>query len=281
MAMSDSQLTDPTTCAINYLYVQSGYAQEGDVRKRNATYFECTTCLTDRNNEPGIGPDVLRGIPSENLTKIGNLLIRFSAFERVFAYYAPAPEGYYLYGREYSRRDKLAHFSNYLQTVISEGQSKFTVTLEDELWVANLVARIPLLAILGAETKLPKTTRDPGASEQLVVNTALEVRWNRAIAVLVSILVGQLLAIIVVTFGCREILLRDHDSYLSIARLLRTLIDQVDGRSAEKGEELAKVLGEEKVRYGTKLSRENPSVYEVDLSNDVREVFEFPRGEYS
>ncbi|KAK5663330.1 hypothetical protein OQA88_3758 [Cercophora sp. LCS_1] len=85
---------------------------------------------------------------------------------------------------------------------------KREVPIGYELQVAHLAARLPLLAIIGAEKQLPRVQLESGASEKPLIRTTLQVKWERAIAVLGAILVGQLLAVVVVFCWCRNVFVR-------------------------------------------------------------------------
>jgi len=125
---------------------------------------------------------------------------------------------------------------------------------ETELNATHFTARLPLLAVLGAENVLAKAPRDNSTTEKLFITVALEVRWRRAIAVLVAIFVGQVIAIGVVKYMCWNVFLRDHDSFLALAVLLKTTVGKVQGRSTALGKELASCLDGKgvKMRYGTR-----------------------------
>lgn len=122
---------------------------------------------------------------------------------------------------------------------------------ETELDAAHFTAR---LAVLGADNVLAKVPRDNSTTEKLFVTVALEVRWRRAIAVLVAILVGQVIAVGVVKYMCWNVFLRDHESFLALAVLLNTTAGKVQGRSTTLGKESASCLDGKgvKMRYGTR-----------------------------
>jgi hypothetical protein len=125
---------------------------------------------------------------------------------------------------------------------------------------------------MGAERQLPRVPRERGAAELPFVVTSLEVKWTRAAA-------GQLLAVAVVFYAARGVPVRDHDSFLSLARLLRTAVNTVEGGSAAGGEELAESIRETAgggIRYGTRRvgdAETERERREVDLWNDVDGVF--------
>lgn len=186
--------------------------------------------------------------------------------------------------RSYSDREYDEHFATGLGTVLQQdGESYFnsnvSIAFQGKLQPAHLAARLPILAILGADMQLPKVTKIPGASERLFIDVRLKVKLKKPIMVLLCIFGGQILAIGVVLFYCRKVFIRDHTSSLSIARLLKTTMEDVEGMSTCTGEELAEHLDSKGVmmRYGTR--RKSDKTLEVDLWDDVEE--DFPDAIYS
>jgi hypothetical protein len=252
----------------------------------NATFFECRTCLTDADNNPGIGTDILAGLLSGNSTLTANLLVLLGSFERRFEYFGTDPiypsVSRQLWIRSYSIMNKNAHFLNTpkdsLHDGMKDGEPRDNVAKEAELYAAHLASRLPLLSIIGADAELPRMTRESGASERPFINVVLEVRWKRTVGVLVAIFAGQLVIMGIVKFLCRQVFIRDHDSYLSIITVLRTATQQIEGRSTDSGKEIAAYLDEKgvKMRYGTR--RREDGLLEVDLWRDVDSSF--PNGTY-
>ncbi|EMR69802.1 hypothetical protein UCREL1_3176 [Eutypa lata UCREL1] len=196
----------PSACATTYLYTQQGYDED---EGRNATYYECTTCLTDKENNLGLGHDVFHNLSGEAAPYVAGSLTRFGTFERRYVFYGIGEnETDSLVIRSYPIMNLTTHFLNGLRDPmpqsedLDKGDPRLSVTGEAELYAAHLAARLPVLAVIGAERQLPKTTREPGASQRPVVHTSLEVKWNRVIGVLIGILVGHLVAIAIVIFGC-------------------------------------------------------------------------------
>ncbi|ORY15946.1 hypothetical protein BCR34DRAFT_597992 [Clohesyomyces aquaticus] len=274
------KISEQTACATAYLYTAHFEGWESQF-KRNATLFECSTCLTDRLNERGIGSTELFGSPPGNASTIANLLLRVGVFERVYGYdYSPGAIAI----RTYSGMDKNEHFSNKLRySEVPEvgNDARVGVALEHRLYTAHLAARLPIIAIMGADEpgQLPKVTRVPGATDRPFVSTKLEVEWKKPTAVLLFILLGQIAAIGVVQFLCRKVLVRDFDSYISVARLLKTTVNKVEGRSTYTGEELVEFLESEgvRMRYGARRKTDGDTL-EVDLWDDVKG--EFPNATY-
>ena len=141
------------------------------------------------------------------------------------------------------------------------------------LWVSSLVARLPIVAIQYANTALPRYTRDTHSNQTsgtAYLHTTLEVNWQRTTIIAVSIMVGQILAILAVLYYCNEVYTRD-DSHLATAELLKTVINQFDGGKLMTGKELAAsldgVLGV-LVSYGTREGKDGGPP-EVDLASGM------------
>ncbi|PUU83790.1 hypothetical protein B9Z19DRAFT_1038356 [Tuber borchii] len=141
------------------------------------------------------------------------------------------------------------------------------------LWVSGLVARLPILAITYENTAHPQYTRDTHSNHTAgtaYLHTTLEVNWNRVTITAVSIMIGQILAILGVLYYCNSVYTRD-DSYLATAELLKTVITRFDGGKLMTGEELAvsldRALGVS-VSYGTRESQDGGPP-EVDLASGL------------
>lgn len=256
--------------------------------KRNATIFECTTCLSDTGNKPGLGTNLFFGQAPENASTITSRLLHYGAYERVYEDYSDSGRSAFA-TRLYSSQNLNSHFLNDRNSALEDGQPddapedapRVKAAEEVELYAAHLAARLPLLPVIGADSQLPKVTRDPGASERPYVAVALEVKWRRTAGVLIGILFGQIIAIAVVKWMCQKVFLRDHDSFLSVSRLLRTaMLDLKKGSSVKavstaNGEELAAALDERlggtRLRYGTR--NRGGEFLEVDLWHDVDNRF--------
>jgi hypothetical protein len=237
----------------------------------NGTWFECSTCLTDLNNNPIENASLFHGIPTEISPFISRLLLYVGVYDN----WSPidpsgSHKGNHIYFREYSSYNRSLHFLNDLHIAVPkvDGSPSTDVPAKAALYAAHLAARLPVLAVLGADRFLPRVTRDEGARERLIVNTSLEVKWHRVGGVLLAILAGQLIAIGVIFLLCKRVFMRDHYSFLSIARLLKTAITAVPARSVDTGEELAEAIEKANVRmkYGTK--EVGGDTFEVDLWDD-------------
>ncbi|KAG0633223.1 hypothetical protein HOY80DRAFT_930306 [Tuber brumale] len=141
------------------------------------------------------------------------------------------------------------------------------------LWMASLVARLPIVAIMHANTALPKFARGPYPSKTAgtaYIHTTLEVEWFRVALIAISITGGQILAILAVLCYCTGVYTRD-DSHLATAELLKTVITRFDDGKLMTGEELAASLDDvlkESVSYGTRKGRDGGPP-EVDLASDL------------
>jgi len=120
-------------------------------------------------------------------------------------------------------------------------------------YVATLVARLPIAAIAFGNEKCPRMQKDPKAHSKEDVQTTLVVNWGRVAIAAGMIVAGQILAIAVVLYYCRNVYVRE-DGHLATAELLKTVLIKIDDGSVMTGVELEnaldKVLGGP-VRYGT------------------------------
>ena len=122
------------------------------------------------------------------------------------------------------------------------------------LYIAALVARLPIAAIAYGNKIFPTRTNDPnGDWRKQQVETALEVKWDRVGIAAATIVATQILATTAVLYYCRNVYVRE-DSYLTTAELLKTVLNEIDDGNAmtakELGDALDKVL-EGPVSYGT------------------------------
>ncbi|EUC41965.1 hypothetical protein COCMIDRAFT_29323 [Bipolaris oryzae ATCC 44560] len=260
------------------LYTESlWYEVESEIR--NGALFECHTCTSHNNSIPGLGP--LESSSSETYI-VSNILHRLGYYDQLRI--AKEGDDIYYALKNYSGRESEQSFANYLGNVVMNDtlipfNARDGISFQAKLHPAHLVARLPLLAILGAETQLPKVTKIAGASERLFIDVRLNVKLKEPITVLVCIFGGQVLAIGAVIFYCRNVFIRDYASSLSIARLLKKTTEDTEGMSTHTGEELAEYLDSKGVmmRYGTR--RKGDEAFEVDLWNDVED--EFPDAIYA
>ncbi|PWW74541.1 hypothetical protein C7212DRAFT_346049 [Tuber magnatum] len=106
------------------------------------------------------------------------------------------------------------------------------------------------------------------------LHTTLEVNWLRIVLITVSIIGGQILAILVVLSYCSGVYTRD-DSHLATAELLKAVITKFDDGKLMTGEELAASLDDvlkEPVSYGTRKGRDGGPP-EVDLASGLEANF--------
>ena len=153
-----------------------------------------------------------------------------------------------------------------------------TVWNSYRLWVSGVVARLPILAIMHANTALSRIA--PGAHPNQktptpYTNTTLEVKWLHVGIIAVSITIGQLLAIGAVLYYCKGIYTRD-DSHLATAELLKTVINTpgFDGSRLMTGKELAVSLDhilKAGVSYGTRAGQDGgPPVVDLATGLDAK-----------
>lgn len=198
----------------------------------------------------------------------------------------PGDEGSYMvHHRVYRRSAFTIQFIELLYTVpMDAAPGTEDVALASELHAAHIAARLPVLIVMGAEMRLPRITKQKGATEHHLVKVALEVRWRRVAGVLGAILAGMVVSIAAAILHCRRFILHDHDSFLPVARLLKTAMDHAQGRSVDPAAKIAAQIkngkgvaraGSRRMRYGT---RSRDGIYEVDLWDDVEN--NFPEARY-
>jgi len=95
------------------------------------------------------------------------------------------------------------------------------------------------------------------------------------LGILAVLMAGQLLAVAVVVFVVGNVPIREHDSYLTAARLLRTAMNTAEARSMASAKELAESVKEklttEGIRYGTRVIDEKRRC--MDVWEDVERKF--------
>jgi len=122
------------------------------------------------------------------------------------------------------------------------------------LYIAALIARLPIAAIVyGSRLFANVKKKDPNAPVGDNAKTTLQVKWNRVGIVAGTIVAGQIVAVAVVLYYCRNVYVRE-DSYLTTAELLKTVLNKIEDGDAmtakELGDSLDRVL-EGPVSYGT------------------------------
>ncbi|KAG0642459.1 hypothetical protein HOY80DRAFT_901073, partial [Tuber brumale] len=144
------------------------------------------------------------------------------------------------------------------------------------LYVAALVARLPIAAIVYGNQKIfPRKSKDPNAREsQTHILTTLEVKWRRVAIAAGAIVAGQIFAIAVVLYYCRNVYIRE-DSYLTTAELLKTVLNKIGDGSMMTTVELENALDmalKGPVSYGTVLGGEG-EYPQVALGRNVKNSF--------
>jgi len=143
------------------------------------------------------------------------------------------------------------------------------------LYIAGLVARLPIAAIAYGKEVFPRMQKDPEANWTQHVETALEVKWGRVALVAGAIVASQILAITAVLYYCRNVYVRE-DSYLATAELLKTLLSLIDDGDTMTAKELEDSLDElvGLVSYGTIRGAQGDKP-KVALGREVE--YNFPR----
>ncbi|PWW73371.1 hypothetical protein C7212DRAFT_288142 [Tuber magnatum] len=143
------------------------------------------------------------------------------------------------------------------------------------LYVAALVARLPIAAIIYGNQVFPRKPKDPKARITTHVQTTLEVKWRRVGIAAGIIVLGQILAIMVVLYYCRGVYIRE-DSHLATAELLKTVLNKIGDGSMMTTEELENALDKVlkgPVSYGTVLGMRG-DYPQVALGRNVN--YDFP-----
>jgi len=121
------------------------------------------------------------------------------------------------------------------------------------LYVAALVARLPVAAIAYGNRVFPHVPGGPKPGPTKSVATTLEVEWGRVAIAAGAIVASQILVIVAVLYYCRNVFVPE-DRHLSTAELLKPVLNNIDDGTTMTGEEfestLDKALGGP-VSYGT------------------------------
>lgn len=121
------------------------------------------------------------------------------------------------------------------------------------LYVAALVARLPIVVIAYGNRAFPHGPGGPKPGPTKSVATTLEVKWGRVAIAAGTIVASQILVITAVLYYCRNVYVPE-DRYLATAELLKPVLSKIDDGTTMTGEEfesaLDKVLGGP-VSYGT------------------------------
>ncbi|KAF8247173.1 hypothetical protein K440DRAFT_682824 [Wilcoxina mikolae CBS 423.85] len=239
----------------------------------------CELCLTDRNNQPGVGN--FYGVPDEHKSFNTRTLLIFPA--SVDNYSTISTESDLMFNYLPNARLRLLSANSELWDVETELYKYHLLSTNDtflnnsferyaRVFAASLNARMPVLAIAAADNnnQLPQASKDGTTERQFVIKT-LEVKWRQFGITVGAIICGQTLAIAVVLQYCRNVHVRD-DSYLSVARLLKTLFTKADGGTVGTGKELAACLDSlgPGFRYGTSASGDK---LVLDCSDEVETSF--------
>ncbi|KAG0633451.1 hypothetical protein HOY80DRAFT_1105449 [Tuber brumale] len=194
--------------------------------------------------------------------------------------YVTLKDGYAVYLSGFSRSPKAVDPADGVSSLCGPGlfsSPNETIWNGYRLWVAGLVARLPILAIMHANTELPQYARGPHPNQTVGIpylHTTLEVHWHRVALTAASITVGEILAILVVLYYCNGVYTRD-DSHLAAAELLKTVINKFDDGKLMTGEELAASLDDvlkAPVSYGTRKGQDD-DLPEVDLASGLEAKF--------
>lgn len=252
-------------CMTTYIYREDHLSWK-DFNKRNASYFGCTSCLSTSSahsgssSEPraGLSPTVFSElIPSSNSSFATYMLLGMGTYERINQYMDPVN----LFTRIYSAMDKQTHLVNYAGQGLPSMKTMSDwylrpVPIAEEVYVAHLAARLPILGFVGAQRQLPKITKEKGASEKPFIRTVLQVKWRRAMAVMIAINASAVFVILAVYLACRKVMIpnKGRDSPLLTARFLNEFIAGSSGKTTgvDTMREIAERTKNVRLRYETR-----------------------------
>lgn len=245
-----------------------------------AVLWECQSRLTHGQNNSGIGR--FHGIQDAKIAYYTRNLLTFPVAGGSRLTYGEHVMLFRLYYRSDNKNshsygiNELSPLYMYgLYPNIVDRYSNSINSIGHKLYVAALVARLPILSIATADNILPKTNKDNSTQESFV-HTTLEVKWTKVGVTVGAIIGGQILAVLAVLYYSRNVFIRD-DSYLSTARLLKTIMAKIENGSLGTGEQLARYFDDSlglQIRYGTKRIG---GKLVVDLSDDVDLEQRFPQ----
>ncbi|KXX77187.1 hypothetical protein MMYC01_207684 [Madurella mycetomatis] len=260
-----------------YLYSVNDISGDGQLPVCYGIFYECLTCLRDQDGRAG--PETILFDQYQPLDAFygATQLLRFGAVGQIRMY------DIFELGDIAPSQRRLIDIRAYVSSPYNI-QFVDPLRLADVLRAAHVAARLPILTVIGAEMRLPRVAKVAGATESSIIMVALEVKWDRVAGVLGAILVGQVIAIAATINHCRKFILHDYDSFLPIARLLKTAMEHAQGRSVDPAVKIAAQIKngkgvarteERRIRYGT---RNRNGIYEVDLWDDVEN--NFPEARY-
>lgn len=227
--------------------------------------FECKACITHGQGEPGLSSDIITGYPPAAVANF------------TYALLLAGNQGIPRTANAEAGRFKMAEHDD--EEFFGEWSSLdpiTNITPEFEVRAADIAARHPVLALIGAQNSLPRIPLEEGASEQAVIITTLQVKWDRAIGVLSAVLGLQFLAIVITAIVTRRVPVLDHQSYFAVARLMRTAMNSIETGPIARQAQLTESIGyrSSSIRYGTRqVTGENADIYQLDVWNDVENVF--------
>jgi hypothetical protein len=195
--------------------------------------MECKTCLS--------GPDfdtrpLFHGLSMENSTYVSNILLMLGAFQ--------ADSSFIDSKRNTALRTYI--IDSALTTLLTDLElsypSSFYFIPQN---MAHIAARLPILAVVGADGELPTMQLSNETSAVVIINTKLGVKWDRAIGVLEAILGGQLVVSAAVLYWCKQTFVPDYRSQVSAANLLKAIVGSAKLSGVENMSELAAIIGAE------------------------------------
>ncbi|KAH6847174.1 hypothetical protein B0I37DRAFT_445466 [Chaetomium sp. MPI-CAGE-AT-0009] len=235
----------PSGCSTSYFWRKETNLETPECDFCCATFYKCTTCVTDQEDRPVPNTVLFDQYPSPHSFIGAKRLLSFGALDQYVGGVVGNQSGVLFY-KVYVEPDGgsgdnvTAGFvddlwSGIMQDFSSGAIVPMAIEIAGEIHAAHLTARLPLLTVMGAEMQLPRVSKIKNETEHHVVRIVLDVKWERVGAVVGAIIVGQVLAIVATVLFCRGVLLHDHDSFFPIARLLNTAVNHSRARSVDTG----------------------------------------------
>ncbi|KXX77184.1 hypothetical protein MMYC01_207683 [Madurella mycetomatis] len=235
-----------TKVAALYLYNVQSNGGDNSLVSCESTFYECLTCLRDQNDRAAPETLLFNYYPPLQSFFGATLLLRFGTVGEInmtdplLGGSTTSDQPRVINARVSSNSSFAIPFIGSLYSLyIKETRKTAEARLAAERQAAHIAALLPILVVKGAESRLPRIRKGGERVERHIAMVELEVNWNRVAGVLGAILVGEVIAITVTIIHCRKFILYDYDSFLPIARLLKTAMEHAQGRSVDPAAKIA------------------------------------------
>ncbi|KAK1837155.1 hypothetical protein QBC39DRAFT_325934 [Podospora conica] len=269
LSLNDGEISDPPSCATTFIYADLSETPD-NFNSTPADYpcqgvlYECSTCVEGAAQPNSRGaPPLFPGLPDGMSTYYSRQLARFATFANFRnplsqwvltdrPGFAPKKESMYFrlftFDDVNAPTELIRGFYVSMDLEPRKELYRYYVTKESEIMAAEIAARPPVMAVLGAQQTIPRVVKHGGDSEIPFVDVALEVRWDGVFGILAGMLAGLALAVGATLFWCRDVVLRDQSSFLSLAMLLRRPLEATGARTVDSGEQVARRMEGEGMR---------------------------------